>query len=68
LVRAETKLTRALLIETTILALTVTNRESILRALDEPPTDALRSCAACCFASTSCGCARGSMIGAATNV
>ncbi len=34
-------LTRALLIETTILALTVTDRESILRALDEPPTDAL---------------------------
>jgi len=31
------KLTKALLIETTILALTIPDRESILRALDDPP-------------------------------
>jgi hypothetical protein len=35
------KLTKALLIETRVLALTVTDRESILRALAEPPTVAL---------------------------
>jgi uncharacterized protein (DUF1778 family) len=35
------KLTHALLIETKVLALTVVDRESILRALDEPPSDGL---------------------------
>jgi hypothetical protein len=35
------KLTKALLLETKILALTVVDRESILRALDETPTDGL---------------------------
>ena len=35
------KLTHALLIETKVLALSVTDRESMLRALDEPPTDGL---------------------------
>ena len=35
------KLTRALLRETKVLALTVTDRESMLWALDEPPIDAL---------------------------
>lgn len=35
------KLTRALLVETKVLALTVVDRESILRALDETPTDGL---------------------------
>jgi hypothetical protein len=37
------KLTKALLLETKVLALTVTDRESMLWALDEPPTDALAS-------------------------
>ena len=36
-----TLLTHALLIEAKVLALTVTDPESILRALDDPPTDAL---------------------------
>lgn len=35
------KLTKALLIETKIPALTVVDRESILRALDDAPTDGL---------------------------
>jgi hypothetical protein len=35
------KLTRALLAETKVLALTIADRESILRALDETPTDGL---------------------------
>jgi hypothetical protein len=35
------KLTGALLLETKVLALTVVDRESILRALDETPTDGL---------------------------
>jgi hypothetical protein len=35
------KLTNALLIETQVLALTVVDRESILRALDETSTDGL---------------------------
>ena len=35
------KFDHALLIETTVLALTVTDRESILRALDDPPTEGL---------------------------
>jgi hypothetical protein len=35
------RLTKALLLETKILALTVVDRESILRALDETPTDGL---------------------------
>ena len=35
------KLDRALTMETRVLALTVVDRESMLRALDEPPTDAL---------------------------
>ena len=35
------KLDHALRIETMVLALTVVDRESILRALDDPPTDAL---------------------------
>ena len=35
------KLTHALLIETKVLALTIVDRESILRALDEAPTDGL---------------------------
>jgi hypothetical protein len=35
------KLDHALLMETVVLALTVTDRESILRALDDPPSDAL---------------------------
>ena len=35
------KLDHALTMETRVLALTVVDRESMLRALDEPPTDAL---------------------------
>lgn len=35
------QLTHALLIETKVLALTAPDRESILWALDEPPTDGL---------------------------
>jgi hypothetical protein len=35
------KLTKALLLDTKVLALTVVDRESILRALDETPTDGL---------------------------
>jgi hypothetical protein len=35
------KLTKALLLETKVLALTVTGRESMLWALDEAPTDGL---------------------------
>jgi hypothetical protein len=35
------KLTHALLIETKVLALSIVDRESILRALDETPTDGL---------------------------
>jgi hypothetical protein len=35
------KLTKALLLETKVLALTVTDRESILWALDEAPTNGL---------------------------
>jgi hypothetical protein len=35
------KLERALMLETKVLALTITDRESILRALDEPPSDGL---------------------------
>jgi hypothetical protein len=35
------KLTRALLIETKVLALTITDRESMFWALDDPPTDGL---------------------------
>jgi hypothetical protein len=35
------KLDHALLIETKVLALTVTDRESMLWALDEPPRDGL---------------------------
>ena len=35
------ELDHALLIETMVLALTVVDRESILRALDDPPTDGL---------------------------
>jgi hypothetical protein len=35
------KLTKALLLETKVLALTVIDRESILWALDEPPSDGL---------------------------
>ena len=35
------KLDHALLMETMVLALTVVDRESILRALDDPPSDSL---------------------------
>ena len=35
------KLDHALTMETRVLALTVVDRESILRALDDPPTDSL---------------------------
>jgi hypothetical protein len=42
------KLTYALLIETKVLALTVTDRESILWALDEAPTDGLAELRAGC--------------------
>ena len=43
-----------------MLALTVVDRESILRALDDPPTDAWPSCGECCCSSTSGAYARGS--------
>jgi hypothetical protein len=41
-----------------VVALTIEDRERILRALDDPPPGS-RSFAACCFASTSGGCMRG---------
>ena len=53
-------LTHALLIETKVVALTVTDREPILWALDEPPTHALAELRACSCVSTSGGCGRGS--------
>ena len=46
--------------ETKVLALTITDREVILRALDDPPDSARSSFAGCSFASTSGGFARGS--------
>jgi hypothetical protein len=47
-------------VETKVIALTVPEREVILRALEEPPTMRSRSCEACCSESTSGGYARGS--------
>jgi len=40
-VHVAAKLERALEVETTIVALTIADRESILRALDDPPSDGL---------------------------
>ena len=54
------KLDHALLMETMVLALTIVDRESILRALDEPPPMRLPSSGRHCSSSTSGGCARGS--------
>ena len=51
------KLGHALTMETRVLALTVVDRESILRALDEPPTDASRNSEAgrTCLGATTLG-------------
>ena len=52
---------------TKVLALTIPERETIIRALDEPPPGS-RSSAPCCSASTSAGCGTASSNGARSTV